>query len=292
VGCDQLMTGGSDLVIVIPEGFEQDLLRSKKATLQLQINAINGVAAGLINSYTNNIIMAYNKTIIPQVATPQELAQMSGLKKIRITYSHWYNPELRYPIYMLPGILVILVSVIGMFLSALNIVREKEIGTIEQINVTPIRRYQFIIGKVIPFWIIAMIELALGLVIGCLIFNVQVQGSLIVLFSFTAVYLLAVMGIGIFVSTISTTQQQVMFVTFFFMLTFILMSGIFTPVENMPYWAQKVNIINPFAYFMRVIRMVMLKGSGFSDIRYELGVMAVYALTMLSVSTWRYRKTA
>lgn len=289
-GTKSLTNGESDMVLVIPEGFEKALLKEKTAAVQLQIDAINGVKAGLINSYTSNIIAAYNREIVTDLATSEELQKMASLKTIDITYSHWYNPELRYPVYMLPGILVILVSVIGMFISALNIVREKEIGTIEQINVTPVRKYQFIIGKVVPFWLIALVEMAFGLLIGRLIFGVGVEGSLLVLFSYTAVYLLVVIGIGIFVSTISKTQQQVMFVTFFFMLTFILMSGIFTPVENMPAWAQKVNIINPFSYFMRVIRMVMLKGSGFADIRDEFIATSAYAVIILSVSVWRYRK--
>ena len=287
----QLMKGNSDLILVIPEGFEKDLYRKNNAEVQLLINAINGVSAGLINVYTQNIIAGYNHDIITSIADQATLAK-ANYKRINITYSHWYNPELRYAVFMLPGLLVILVSVIGLYLSAINIVREKEVGTIEQINVTPIRKYHFIIGKIIPFWIIAMVDLALGLVVGCLIFRVPIQGSLLVLFSFTAIYLLAVMGVGIFISTISSTQQQVMFVTFFFMLTFILMSGIFTPVENMPDWAKIVNIINPFAYFMRVIRMVMLKGSGFKDVIHEFYAMAIYAAVMLSVSTWRYRKVS
>ncbi|HPE87511.1 MAG TPA: ABC transporter permease [Bacteroidales bacterium] len=288
---NELMRGNSDLIVWIPTGFENDLLKNQKATVQLQINAINGVAAGLIQNYTTNIIAAYNQELLLSLISFGEEHKTPPRKSIFIEFNHWYNPELRYPVYMLPGILVILVSIIGMYLSALNIVKEKEIGTIEQLNVTPVRRYQFIVGKLIPFWLIAMAELALGLMAGCLIFQVSVQGSLVVLFAFTAVYLLAVMGVGIFISTISSTQQQVMFVTFFFMLTFILMSGIFTPVENMPDWAQKVNVINPFAYFMRVIRMVMLKGSGFSDIRNEFIAMGVYAAAMLSISIWRYRKT-
>lgn len=289
-GSDQLMNSTSDMVLVIPEGFEKSLMKEKSSSVQLLINAINGVKAGLINSYTTTIISGFNKDIAMDLAEASDLKKISKLKSINITYSHWYNPELRYPIYMLPGILVILVSVIGMFISALNIVREKEIGTIEQLNVTPIKKYQFIIGKVVPFWIIALVEMSIGLLVGWLVFGVVVQGSLLVLFSYTAVYLLAVIGIGIFMSTISSTQQQVMFLTFFFMLTFILMSGIFTPVENMPDWAQKVNIINPFAYFMRVIRMVFLKGSGFADIRHELIATAVYAVSILTLSTIQYRK--
>lgn len=199
---------------------------------------------------------------------------------------------MNYKIFMLPGILVILITIIGMFLSALNLVREKEMGTTEQINVTPIKKYQFIIGKLLPFWIIALFELTLGLVIGYYFFDVPVLGNISTLLLFASIYLFAVLGVGLFISTIASTQQQLMFVSFFFMLTFILMSGIFTPVESMPAWAQKINIINPFSYFIRVIRMILLKGSGLIDISREIVSMSVYALIALSFSIWRYRKIA
>ena len=181
---------------------------------------------------------------------------------------------------------------IGMFLTALNIVREKETGTIEQINVTPIRKYQLLTGKLIPFWIIALFELAFGLILGKILFNIPVEGSLLLLFSFAGIYLLVVLGIGLFISTMANTQQQVMFMVFFFMLTFILMSGIFTPEESMPYWAQRVNLINPFSYFMRVIRMILLKGSGFKEVVSEFISITIFGIVILSLAIWRYRKIA
>jgi ABC-2 type transport system permease protein len=193
---------------------------------------------------------------------------------------------------MLPGILVILVSIIGLILTALNVVREKEAGTIEQINVTPIRKYQFITGKLVPFWIIAMFELGFGLLIGKLIFNLPILGNIALLYLFAGVYLLVVLGLGLFLSTLAYSQQQVMFLSFFFMLLFILMSGIFTPAESMPLWAQKVNVLNPFAYFMKVIRMIILKGSGFRDILNELASITILGMVMLSLAIWRYRKVA
>ncbi len=193
---------------------------------------------------------------------------------------------------MLPGILVILVTIIGMFLTALNLVREKELGTSEQINVTPIRKYHFILGKLFPFWVIALFELAFGLTIGRLFFHLPVLGSVGLLFLYASVYLLVVLGIGLFISTLASSQQQVMFLSFFFMLTFILMSGIFTPVESMPLWAQRINIINPFAYFMKVIRMILLKGSGFADIQRDFYSLIIYASVILSLAVWRYRKVS
>ena len=285
---NKLKDGKADIILHIPSNFEKDLFTTGSAKLQLQIDAINATAAGLTNAYCTYIISDFNKSIISE---NRNFITIRPLATVDIEYSYWYNPELNYKIFMLPGILVILVSIIGMFLSSINIVREKEMGTIEQINVTPIKKYQFIVGKMVPFWLIAMFELGFGLIIGWLLYRVPVAGSLAVLFLFTAVYLLALMGLGLFVSTISHRQQQVMFINFFFMLTFILMSGIFTPIESMPDWAIKVNIINPFAYYMRVIRMVMLKGSGFHDIAYEFYAMCIYATVTLSLSVWRYRKT-
>ncbi|MCF8303246.1 MAG: ABC transporter permease [Bacteroidales bacterium] len=292
-GEDHLITNEADVVLHIHEGFEKDLMvqpgTKSQAKMQLLINAVNGTKAGLINAYSTNVIADFRKEIIK---SENLIAKGEIPSAINVNFSHWYNPELNYKIFMLPGILVILITIIGMFLSALNLVREKEMGTSEQINVTPIRKYQFIIGKLLPFWIIALFELAIGLVIGYFAFSVPILGNISTLVLFAAIYLFAVLGIGLFISTVSSTQQQVMFVSFFFMLTFILMSGIFTPVESMPGWAQNLNIINPFAYFIRVIRMILLKGSDMIDISREIVSMSLYALISLSFAVWRYRKVA
>ena len=285
----EMTADNADILLHIPAGFEKKLLKEKSSSLQLQINAINATAAGLTNAYANYVLADFNKNIITEYIHSISPAHQ---KTLNINYSFWYNPELNYKIYMLPGILVILITIIGMFLAALNIVREKEMGTIEQINVTPIVKYQFIFGKLFPFWVIAMFELAFGLTIGKLLFNIPMEGSLLLLFGFTAVYLIAALGIGLLISTLANTQQQVMFIVFFFMLTFVLMSGIFTPIESMPQWAHYVNILNPYAYFMRVIRMVLLKGSGFLDIYKEIVALIIYGTIVLSLAVWRYRKTA
>ena len=217
--------------------------------------------------------------------------RLFNIKQIDIDQRFWFNPALNYKHYMVPGILVILVTIIGMFLSALNIVREKEMGTIEQINVSPIKKYQFVIGKLIPFLIIGLFDLALGLLAGWLIFDLPFRGSLLVLFAFAFIYLILVLGQGLLLSIISDTQQQVMFLTFFIVLIFILMSGLFTPIETMPVWAQQINIINPFAYFMKVNRMVLLKGSGFKDLIQEFTYISVYALITITIAIKYYKKT-
>lgn len=285
---DAIKADQADVALIFPKQFEHDLFHEGKAALQLQINAINASVAGLSNAYAHYVIAAFNQNILIE-----NINHLTPSKHytIGVSYSYWYNPELNYKFYMLPGILVILVTIIGMFLTALNIVKEKEMGTIEQINVTPIAKYQFIIGKLFPFWLIALFELAFGLLIGRLLFHVPMEGSLGLLFGFTAVYLVVALGLGLLLSTFSDSQQQVMFLMFFFMLTFVLLSGIFTPAESMPMWAQRLNIINPYAYFMRVIRMIMLKGSGFWDIARDFFSLVVYAAIILSLAVWRYRKT-
>lgn len=279
----------ADIILNIPQGFEKNLYREDQSEIQLLINAINVTAAGLTNAYASSVIADFNKDIIIQNIN---IKPPPYTKEVEISYSFWYNPELNYKIYMLPGILVILVTIIGMFLTALNLVREKEMGTIEQINVTPIKKYQFIIGKLLPFWIIALFELAFGLTIGKLLFDIPMIGSLGLLFGFASIYLFVGLGIGLFLSAISNTQQQVMFITFFIFLTFVMMSGIFTPVESMPEWAQTVNIINPLAYFMKVIRMILLKGSTFINIQYEFFALLIYGILMFILATWRFKKVA
>jgi len=283
----EVLKNNADVILHIPYGFERDLMRENTSKIQLLIDGINGTAASLINGYSTSVINDFNKNILVDLT---QMPQIKEMEPIEVNTSFWYNPELNYKTYMLPGILVILVTIVSMFLAAMNIVREKEIGTIEQINVTPIRKHEFIIGKLVPFMIIALFELAFGLLIGKIFFDLPVVGSIPLLFGFTLVYLLVVLGIGLFISTISSTQQQVMFITFFFMLVFILMGGIFTPTESMPVWAQQINIINPFYYFMKVIRMILLKGSGFWDISYEFFSLLIYGILMLSLSVWRYRK--
>jgi len=192
---------------------------------------------------------------------------------------------------MAPGILALLVTLIGLNLSGMSLVNEKERGTIEQLNVTPIRKLDFLAGKLIPFIIIALFDLSFGLFLARMVFNLPIVGNLALVFGIGVVYLIGILGMGLFISTIANTQQQVMFVSFFFMMIFVLMSGIFTPVESMPMWAQMLNQINPVYHFMRVLRMVVLKGSEFSDLHHEFMALCCLGITFLTLALTRYRKT-
>jgi ABC-2 type transport system permease protein len=285
---DALLSDEADIVLVISSGMERQLVKENKASIQLLVNAINGSVAGISNYYAMSIISAFNKEL---VAEWFGVGQSSQIKQINIAHSFWYNPELNYKTFMVPGILVLLVTIIGLFLSGMNLVREKEIGTIDQINVTPIKKHQFIIGKLVPFWIIGLFELAFGLSLGKLLFNIPIAGNVLLVFAFAAIYLIAVLGIGLFISTITHNQLQSMFFSFFFMLIFIMMSGLFTSVESMPEWAQQIDLLNPVYYFIKVMRMVLLKGSGFADIAMEFLAIGLYAMVVLSIAVWRFRKT-
>ena len=172
----------------------------------------------------------------------------------------------------------------------MSIVKEKEIGTIEQINVTPIRKHELIIGKLIPFFIIAMFELGLGLTIVRIIFNIPIVGSIWLIFLFAGLYLIVALSVGLIISTFTDTQQQAMFVTWFIMVIFILMSGLFTPFQSMPVRAQLITWFNPVAYFIDVMRMVMLKGSGFADIQRHFVILSIYAVLSTSYAIFRYKK--
>jgi len=282
-----LKVGDAHQILVIPRGFEKDLVKDTKSSVQLVTNAIDGSAAAIMNAYGVNIIMDYNHDLVVETLGGEDYKQ-----PFSVNYSFWFNPDLNYTTYMVPGILVLLVTIIGMFLSSMNVVREKEIGTIEQINVSPIKKYQFVTGKLLPFWFIALFELAFGLTLARLIFHIPIVGSIYLIFGVAAVYLLAVMGIGLFISTLVNTQQQAMFLAWFFAVVFIMMSGLFTPVESMPHWAQQLDLINPIAYFIRMIRMIMLKGSQFSDISRPFYSIVIYAVVALSLAVWRYRKVA
>ena len=284
-----MLNGEVDVVLEIPTHFERDLQKEKHINVGITINAIDGAAAGVENVYVSQIIQRFNKNLKADLLQPTD-AKIKPLQIISIP-SFWYNETLNYKTFMVPGILVLLVTMITLFLSGMNIVREKEIGTLEQINVTPIKKGEFIIGKLFPFWVIGMALLTIGLIIAKLIFNVPLLGSLALLYFYTSIYILVILGIGLFISNFTDTQQQAMFIAWFFMVIFILMSGLFTPIESMPKWAQFITEFNPIKYFVEVMRMVMLKGSGFNDIVTQLVKTLIYAVIMNGLAVWSYKKT-
>jgi len=215
---------------------------------------------------------------------------LSPMSNIQVTYSNWYNPRLDYKTFMVPGILGEIVALIICFLTALNIVREREIGTIEQLNVTPIQKWQFILGKLLPFWLLSLVMMTIGLTVGKLVFDIPMLGNLWLVFGYTAAFTPCMLGLGFLISNFADSQQQAMFTAWFFLIIFILMCGLFTPVESMPDWAQTLNRINPVAYFVQFMRLVLLKGADFEDIKTNFYTVLGYAATVNALAMWTYKK--
>ncbi|NBC18849.1 MAG: ABC transporter permease [Bacteroidetes bacterium] len=276
------------MILRVPAHFERDLRQTGRAPVQVILNAEDGYSAGVIQSYVSSILADVSREVQP--LRPVRAPATRVAPRIEVRPVGWYNPELSYKAYMVPGILVILVTMIGALLSGMNIAKEKEQGTIEQLNVTPIRKYQFIVGKLLPFWIIGLVELAFGLGLAKLVFDIPMRGSLLVVFGSASVYLLVVLGIGLWVSTVTETQQQAMFIAWFILVLFILMSGLFTPLESMPAWAQQLALLNPIAYFIEIMRAVLVKGGGWQTVQGPLGALAGYAAVVLSLAVLQYRK--
>lgn len=284
---EQIEHDKADLLLEIPVGFEKKLIKENESTLFMAINAINGVKANLGGAYLRSIIQDYNHEVrLKWVQLPRFSPEM----QIEVTSSNWFNPLMNYKIFMVPGILVVLVTMVGAFLASLNIVREKEIGTIEQINVTPVKKYHFILGKLIPFWVLGLLILTIGLTIARVAYGIIPVGSLFTIYVFAAVYLLAVLGLGLLLSTYTSNQQQAMLLSFFMMMVFILLSGLYTSVDSMPAWAQAITKVNPVTYFIEVMRMVVLKGSGLNDISRHLFTVLGFAVVLNTWAVINYKK--
>ncbi len=285
----QVESDEADLILEIPHNFEHNLRRNGSEKVLIAVNAINGTKASLGSAYLNAIIVDFNQSISTQLIT--DTTEIATKKTIEVRSLNWFNPYLNYKLFMVPAILVILVTMIGAYLCGLNIVKEKEIGTIEQINVSPIKKHHYILGKLIPFWIIGLVVFSIGFfIIARLVYGIIPVGNLLLLYFYLALYLIAILGFGLLVSTYSETQQQAMSVSFFFMMIFILMSGLFTSIDAMPMWAQKIAYCNPVTYFIEVMRMIVLKGSELTNIVKHILIMTGFALFFNAWAIINYRK--
>lgn len=285
-----LDAGEAEIVLVVPTDFSQNIGKGAQADLQLLVDAQNANLAGIAAGYAAGVI-----TDFARVKAGLLLKQSDPLRnthnEIKLLTSVRYNPQLESQIYMVPAIIVILLFIVTCLLPALGLVREKEIGTFEQLVVTPIKKYQLILGKLIPFMILGFVEMAVALVFGALVFQVPFRGDIILLFVTAFVFIFSSAGLGMLISTVSSTQQQALFTTWFCMLFGILMSGFFTPIENMPQILQNLTYLNPLRYFMRIIRDIFLKGSSFRELQPDIAYLAIFSISMFALSWWRFRKT-
>jgi len=277
-----------DIIVEIPNNLEKDLKNNLHPNMFIAINAINSMKAGVASSYISNTMTSYYKS--DAFINASKNADLQSLPNIDVEYSDWFNPHLDYKSYMLPGILCVIVTIMGILLTSLNVVREKEIGTIEQLNVIPITKAQFITGKIVPFALVGLVQFTLGIIVAVIVFNLKMEGSIFLLYVMLLVYLLVVLSIGFLISLFSETQSQAMFVSLFCMFIFILMSGLFTPVESMPYWAQYIVKLNPTAYMVDAMRMIILKGSTFLNIIKDFSVLVGMGVLICSMIFVFYKK--
>lgn len=271
----------ADIILEIPAGTEKQLGKEGHAEVLIAANAVNGTKGGMGSSYLSSIIQDFNR----------EKGFTSGMSLSGICSTNLFNPHLDYKNFMVPGILAFLMTIIGGFLSSLNVVGEKEKGTIEQINVTPVPKSVFLLSKLIPFWIIGLILLTVGTFIAWLVYGLVPIGNLGIIYLFAAAYLIAFTGFGLAISSVSSTQQQAMFTAFFFFIIFILLSGLFTPISSMPEWAQNLTLFNPLRYFVEVMRMVYMKGSTLADLSVHFGVICFFAIAFNILAVVGYRKS-
>jgi len=285
-----LLRGTVTMAVVIPHGFEASLMRTGVGQVQLSVNAEKGSAAGIVQAYASRVLAGYASELSARRVGRVLLDQPNPRIDVRVR--PLYNVTQNYKHYMVPGILVALMTIIGTLLSAQNIAREKELGTLEQLNVTPITRGQFIVAKLLPFWVLGLVELSLGLLVGKLVFGVPMRGSVPMLYGVAGVYLVVALGIGLWISTLVETQQQAMFVTFFIVNIYLLMSGLFTPVDSMAPWVRTVSIVNPVRHFVTISRAILMKGAGPAEIAQPFFILLGTAVLVLVFAVRQYRKRA
>lgn len=293
-----LLRGDVTMVMTIPQHFERDLVTDGTAPVQLQVNTAKGSAAAIAQSYVQQILTDYSTELGPRIRPSvrtihgsPDTPPVASAGTLDIRTRDWYNAQLDYKQYMVPGILVALVTIIGSLLTAQNIAREKEVGTIEQLNVTPISRAEFITAKLLPFWVLALIDLVLGLIVGRVVFHMAIRGSPLLLMACAGIYLIVPLGIGLWISTIVDTQQQAMFVNFFLTMIYLLMSGLFTPIDSMPHWLQVASLLNPVRHFVTISRGILIRGAGFAEIQTPLAILALYGAVVLTLAVRQYHKT-
>lgn len=276
---ERMEHGAADAIVEIPSGFEKDLITTGTTPVQLSINTVNGTRGVLGGSYLGALMANFSQRFLSE--TPAALQAVS-MPRIELITQHRYNPLLDYKLYMVPALMVIILIVMCGFLPTLNIVSEKERGTIEQMNVTPVSKFMFIFAKLIPYWLMGVVILSICMALAYFVYGLYPKGNILIIYLFAFLFILSMSGFGLVISNHSNTMQQAMFVMFFFVMIFQLMSGLLTPIRSMPEWAQWITVFNPPRYFVQMMRIVYLKGGSLTDLSTEffalLGFVAFFGI--------------
>lgn len=288
--------GEAQAVIRVLPGFARDILRGKTTAVQILIDGANSNTASLVSSYATQIVSGYSSAILAEQQNRRLIARSSAgpvnmsTPSVATRSRVWFNPDLRSRNYFVPGVVVNIIMLVTLMLTALAIVREKEIGTMEQLMVTPIRPIELMIGKTLPFAVVGLLDVVLITSAALLVFRIPFRGSPLLLLFCAVLFLLTTLGAGLFLSTISQTQQQAMMASFFFVTPAFMLSGFAFPIANMPVAVQYLTYLNPVRYFMEIVRGIFLKGVGVSVLWPQMAALLVYGVTVVGLSAARFRK--
>jgi len=286
----------ADLVVRVLPGFERDIQRHRPTSVQILINGSNSNTANIVSGYASSIITSFAAQVMQEQNRDRLAARMAqapvhiGVPDLKAQSRVWFNPELKSRNYFVPGIVVNILMQITLMMTAMAIVREKEIGTMEQLMVTPIRPIELMLGKTLPFALVGLVDMALVVIASLLLFHVPFRGSVLLLFACAILFLMTSLGAGLFISTISQTQQQAMMTTFLLFQPFFLLSGFTFPLRNMPQSIQYLTLLNPVRYFIEIVRGLFLKGSGVSVLWPQMMALGIFGVVILSLSAMRFRK--
>ena len=282
--------GRASAVLRFDRGFGRAVAGSRSAEFQLILDATDSNTAGIVLSYANQIVARYTNDALQRRAAVS-LKKAVAVPSVDMRDRSWFNTNLESKNYYIPGVICLMITVMTLILTSMAIVREKEIGTMEQLIVSPLRPIELILGKLTPFTIIALVEVLMITVVGAWWFRVPVHGSIPLLLACTMIYLLTILGVGLFISTLSSTQQEAMMSTFLFFFPANLLSGFMYPIENMPLAIQYLTYLNPLRYYLVILRGIFLKGIGIGILWPQMAALLVYGLIAIILSSLRFRKT-
>lgn len=279
--------GTADVVMEITPDFERKLTRGESGQILLSANTVNGTKGSLGSSYLSSIINEFRAELRSESPSVSDILLVPA---VDISGQMLFNPNLDYKLFIVPALLVVILTLFCGFLPALNVVSEKEKGTIEQINVTPVGKFTFILAKLLPYWVVGFVVLTICFGLAWLFYDILPVGRLIVIYGCATIFILSVSGLGLVISNSSSTMQQAMFVMFFCLIILMLMNGMFTPIASMPEWAQVITAFNPLTYMITALRTVYLKGGGFSDLYTQIMALIGFALFFNTWAVISYRK--
>lgn len=291
-----LDSGDADIVVRVLPGFGRDVLRGRTTSVQVLVNGSDSNKASLVAQYATGVIGGYASDVMNQQARDKLVGRTArgpvqpAIPNLTLRSRVWFNPDLKSRNYFVPGVVVNIIALVTLMLTAMAIVREKEIGTMEQLMVTPIKPIELMLGKTLPFAVVGLIDMVLIVAVARLLFRVPFLGSGLFLLEASICFLLTSLGAGLFISTISRTQQQAMMTTFFFFMPAFLLSGFVFPIRNMPLPVRYLTLLNPVRYFMEIVRGLFLRGSGITVLWPQLLSLAVIGVLVMTLSAARFHK--